>query len=145
GVPPDALQSPVPVLIDPRRPISTRSRRPTDRGASPSASGPPPSKPLESLDGRRYCSCCDVVGSAPRHLEVERYARMSSFRFPVVLIVLSIGAGCSAGTATDAGAGPMPSGRSAAEIKALYEARADSARMRFTPADVAFMTGMIAH
>ena len=34
---------------------------------------------------------------------------------------------------------------STAEIEALYRARTDSARMRFTEADVRFMTGMIAH
>lgn len=32
-----------------------------------------------------------------------------------------------------------------AEIEAIYRARADSARLRFTPADVEFMTGMIGH
>lgn len=32
-----------------------------------------------------------------------------------------------------------------AEIEALYHARRDSARMRFTDADVAFVTGMISH
>jgi len=32
-----------------------------------------------------------------------------------------------------------------AELEALYRARADSALMRFTEADVHFMTGMIAH
>ncbi len=32
-----------------------------------------------------------------------------------------------------------------AEIEALYWARQDSARMRFTEADVAFVTGMISH
>lgn len=40
---------------------------------------------------------------------------------------------------------PRPDGRSNAEIEALYRARVDSARMRFTEADVRFMTGMIAH
>ena len=34
---------------------------------------------------------------------------------------------------------------SIAKLEALYLARIDSARMRFTPADVRFMTGMIAH
>jgi len=34
---------------------------------------------------------------------------------------------------------------SKAEIEALYYARRDSARMRFTDADVAFVTGMISH
>ncbi|MGH7699019.1 MAG: DUF305 domain-containing protein [Gemmatimonadales bacterium] len=37
---------------------------------------------------------------------------------------------------------PVPS---TAELEALYRARTDSARMRFTEADVHFMTGMIAH
>jgi uncharacterized protein (DUF305 family) len=32
-----------------------------------------------------------------------------------------------------------------AELEALYRARMDSARMRFTEADVHFMTGMVAH
>ncbi|MDP3910172.1 MAG: DUF305 domain-containing protein [Gemmatimonadales bacterium] len=32
-----------------------------------------------------------------------------------------------------------------ADLEAIYHARADSARMRFTPADVRFMTGMIGH
>jgi uncharacterized protein (DUF305 family) len=32
-----------------------------------------------------------------------------------------------------------------AEIEALYHARTDSARMRFSPADVEFVTGMIGH
>lgn len=55
---------------------------------------------------------------------------------------------CSSGAATGtrpadpAAAAP---GRSAAEIEALYRARVDSARSRFTEADVEFMTGMIHH
>lgn len=43
---------------------------------------------------------------------------------------------------------PRPPGSPAAEVaelEALYRARRDSARMHFTPADVRFMTGMIAH
>ena len=46
-------------------------------------------------------------------------------------------AGCGAGTAQE-----RPSN---AQLEALYRARADSARMRFTPADVDFVTGMIHH
>jgi uncharacterized protein (DUF305 family) len=34
---------------------------------------------------------------------------------------------------------------SSAELEALYRARTDSARLRFTPADVEFVTGMIHH
>jgi uncharacterized protein (DUF305 family) len=41
--------------------------------------------------------------------------------------------------------GTAASSLSRAEIEALYRARQDSARMRFTDADVAFVTGMIAH
>ena len=40
---------------------------------------------------------------------------------------------------------PQPAVASAAQLEALYRARTDSARMRFTEADVRFMTGMIGH
>jgi len=44
---------------------------------------------------------------------------------------------------------PVPGSASAssstAELEALYKTRADSARMRYTDADVRFMTGMISH
>jgi uncharacterized protein (DUF305 family) len=40
---------------------------------------------------------------------------------------------------------PAAEARSNAEIEALFRARTDSARMRFTEADVRFMTGMIHH
>ncbi len=38
-----------------------------------------------------------------------------------------------------------PAAGSTAELEAIYRARADSARTRFTEADVRFMNGMIAH
>ncbi len=40
---------------------------------------------------------------------------------------------------------PQPAAASTADLEAVYRARADSARMRFTEADVRFMTGMIGH
>lgn len=40
---------------------------------------------------------------------------------------------------------PAPAPAPATDIEALYRARLDSARMRFTAADVRFMTGMIGH
>jgi uncharacterized protein (DUF305 family) len=40
---------------------------------------------------------------------------------------------------------PTPPTPSATEFEALYRARTESARRRFTPADVHFMTGMIGH
>lgn len=48
-------------------------------------------------------------------------------------------AGCGSAASSSASAG------SNAEIEALYRARIDSARARFTEADVRFITGMIAH
>lgn len=58
--------------------------------------------------------------------------------------------GCASGAggspATGADAAPSQGATtSAAEIEALYKARTDSARMRFTDADVRFMSGMIHH
>jgi uncharacterized protein (DUF305 family) len=51
-----------------------------------------------------------------------------------------------AGTGGTAAQTPNPSaGLSTAELEALYRARADSALMRVSEADVQFMTGMISH
>lgn len=58
-------------------------------------------------------------------------------------LVVAATAGTSAASAQDLPA--QPSEMSPAEIEALYKARQDSARMRFTEADVAFVTGMISH
>lgn len=58
-------------------------------------------------------------------------------------IVAVIVGGCSS-AANVAGESPPPD-ESLSELEALYRARQDSARMRFTDADVHFMTGMIAH
>ncbi len=59
------------------------------------------------------------------------------------LLVLALTSGTRAAHAQDVGA--TTPALSHAEIEALYHARQDSARMRFTPADVAFVTGMISH
>ncbi len=65
----------------------------------------------------------------------------------LVLALLLVTAACS-------GARPSPSvtptagtsnGLTVAEMEALWRARTDSARLRFTDADVRFMTGMIGH
>ena len=50
-----------------------------------------------------------------------------------------------AGAGTGVETTPSPAGGSTAELEALYRARQDSARTRFTEADVHFMTGMISH
>lgn len=68
-------------------------------------------------------------------------------RWPAVaLLLLLSAAGC--GTRAPAGGGPDPgpgSAAASAELEALYWARVDSARARYTEADVRFMTDMIAH
>jgi uncharacterized protein (DUF305 family) len=51
---------------------------------------------------------------------------------------------CGGTAGSGANTTPQPT-TSTAELEAIYRARSDSARMRFTPADVRFMTGMIGH
>jgi uncharacterized protein (DUF305 family) len=58
-------------------------------------------------------------------------------------LALVAGAACAGAARTDPGSRPVPA--EAADLEAIYRARLDSARMRFTPADVHFMTGMISH
>ncbi len=62
---------------------------------------------------------------------------------PILLVAL-LTAAC-AGAGGGAGATSRPGSASAEELEALYRARVDSSRTRFTPADAEFMTGMIAH
>jgi uncharacterized protein (DUF305 family) len=63
---------------------------------------------------------------------------------PPVVLVLALAASACASARTGTAAAPASPG-AAAEFEAIYRARTDSARMRFTEADVHFMTGMIAH
>ena len=68
---------------------------------------------------------------------------LNSHGILVLALVLGTGA-CAAKAPT---AGPSSGARPASldSIDALYRARTDSLRMRFTPADARFMTGMIGH
>lgn len=68
----------------------------------------------------------------------------STYRIRALLLTALTATGCSAGGAAVESA-PRPDPASTTELEALYRARADSARMRFTPADVRFVTGMIGH
>jgi uncharacterized protein (DUF305 family) len=74
---------------------------------------------------------------------------MRPFRQQLTLAVLLAqlpAVACSqATTAEPQTPAPAAEARSNAEIEALFRARVDSARMRFTEADVRFMTGMIHH
>ena len=60
-----------------------------------------------------------------------------------LFLPLATGACSSATTATPAPS--TPAGRSTEDLEALYRARIDSMRSRYTEADVAFMSGMIHH
>jgi uncharacterized protein (DUF305 family) len=67
---------------------------------------------------------------------------------PVALrgaIALCVLGAAACGRAAGPGPAAAPAPARNADIEALYRARLDSARMRFTPADVHFMTGMIGH
>lgn len=66
-------------------------------------------------------------------------------RFPMILLAAVAIAACGAGRMAGPPPAAGPSDLSAAEIEAIYRARTDSARTRFTAADVRFMTGMVHH
>lgn len=101
----------------------------------------------------------------------ERPSDRAPARLPAVLVAALLSsvpaAGCASGASGAPGAGAGPDAeaagtadtaqsqgtagaaegdaRSTAELEAIYRARTDSARARFTEADVHFMTGMIVH
>lgn len=53
--------------------------------------------------------------------------------------------GCGAAASTERSARPVPGVTATTDLEALYWDRIESARLRFTAADVSFMTGMIGH
>ncbi len=66
-----------------------------------------------------------------------------SARTIVLIAVAAVGCGAPAAAPRDQS--PSPPGPTATELEDLFYARADSARQRFTDADVHFVTGMIGH
>lgn len=66
------------------------------------------------------------------------------YTFPALVGALAV-VGCASAAAPVAETSVEPRSESTAELEAIYRARIDSARMRFTAADVRFMTGMISH
>lgn len=70
---------------------------------------------------------------------MTRYARWTT----ALLVALATSA--CAGTRAPVESTPQPTLDPSAELEAIYRARTDSARMRFTEADVRFMTDMIGH
>ena len=63
----------------------------------------------------------------------------------LLLLMLAGGSGATAMSGTDGGDATRAAGQGAEDIEALYRARADSARMRYTEADALFVTDMIGH
>jgi len=61
------------------------------------------------------------------------------------LTMLLAAACASSGSTAAPPSAPEPATARTAELEAVYRARIDSARMRFSPADVHFFTGMIGH
>ena len=103
--------------------------------------------PLEHTDARRICGRRTPgrpvagPGVPPYAIGEEAHAPRLSMRTTIraaLLGILAI-AGCASPRAR--GSGDL----SNAEIEAIYAARRDSARNRFTDADVRFMSGMIGH
>lgn len=84
----------------------------------------------------------------PRKSRGQRHVRSDRLRALTILLLVTTAAACggatrAAGDGNAAGA-PTPAASDHA-LEALFWARADSARMRHTEADVHFVTGMIAH
>lgn len=65
-------------------------------------------------------------------------------KYSGLMLVLALLPGCSAATGATT-PGPAPTGMTAAEYEALYRERLESARSRYTEADVRFMSDMIHH
>lgn len=71
----------------------------------------------------------------------------------IIALLVPVAAACSQATAgsptpgasTGQQSSPQTGELSAAEIEAIYAARMDTVRMHFSPADAAFMSGMIHH
>lgn len=59
--------------------------------------------------------------------------------------VLALTSACGAAAGGGPQVSPAPAPGSAAEVEAIFQARTDSARLRFTEADVRFAAGMIEH
>ena len=97
-------------------------------------------------------STCDPAGGAgpspdPRIMTQTRSGWLLAATALVVMTACATGTGTQPATPADAAVRGTPGGpdRATADMEALYRARIDSARSRFTDADVEFMTGMIHH
>ena len=71
--------------------------------------------------------------------------KASHSRWTIATLFAVVASPACGGARTGVGMPPSPAAVSTAELEALYLARMDSARMRYTEADVRFMTDMISH
>ena len=70
---------------------------------------------------------------------------MNARHFGPALVAALMAVGCAGPGAPQPDNSPRPREPTNAELEALFWARADSARLRFTEADAHFVTGMIGH
>jgi len=70
---------------------------------------------------------------------------MTRPRSALIMLFALVAAACGGAQAGNMSTTPDPEASPNSELEALFRARQDSARMRFSEADVRFMTGMIAH
>ncbi|MEX1181738.1 MAG: DUF305 domain-containing protein [Gemmatimonadota bacterium] len=66
-------------------------------------------------------------------------------RIRLIALLTIVAGGCATAPPERTAPPPQAGGMTAAEMEELFRARRDSARGRYTEADVAFMTGMIHH
>lgn len=87
-----------------------------------------------------------MVALSPWRARIEAWMRNVHTCWPTAALLVALAAAaCTQSTSTPPETAPQPAAASNEQIEALYHARTDSAQMRFTEADVRFMTGMIGH
>jgi len=126
--------------------IAGRAKRPDLRGTRPRRRPQYGArmKPIHRAHGIAYrydsrstpCFSVVVISEGMKRLVG---CAMGALLLPVLL------AACGGASRRQPESGPRAPTAAQAEFEAIYRARQDSARMRFTPADADFITGMIGH
>lgn len=91
----------------------------------------------------------DGTGMYTRPYEKDRMTPLRTRAITTALLAAVVLAGCSSGTRAASRSAPTPSPVPATVVRgdqaAIAKARADSARLPYTAADIRFMSGMIGH
>src|SRR5690606_11323341 len=123
----------------------SRARRLAARPGRGPPVGPPSPFRMYSVSSDAIPQPCQSRGPSARRggpgIGEDRLMRWTR----AAVLAAALATAACRGAARPSPEAPRPGALSNAEIEALYRARLDSARMRFTEADVRFMTGMIAH